>query len=259
MPPGVVCHAAGGAEAPLRRTRSSSPPRPRAPAPGGAAPREDHRRLPGEGLRLLSARAGLRLEGALPERAALQRLRSLRDGGSREPRNSSSDLYRSLRPRNVSVPASGVTLGGACAPPRLPLGSGFGPVPGGSDKTGYFLEKSSGSPEPKSMCACTDKGIHRGGVVDYKASGRDFLIRVLGCPPFGAVSEGSPKAHPIPPEAHPEASLCGSGGKRGRWRGVRMLRIRRRVRPEPGWNPSVIWRVSKTSSYYRYSRMVAEP
>ena len=242
MPPGVVCHAAGGAEAPPRRTCSSSPPRPRAPAPGGAAPREAHRCLPGEGLRPLSARAGLRLEGALPERAAPQRLRSLRDGGSREPRNSSSDFYRSLRPRNVSVPASGVTLGGGCASPRLSLGSGFGPVPGGSDKTGYFLEKSAGSPEPKSMCACTDKGIHRGGVVDYKASGRDFLIRVLGCPPFGAVSEGSPRVHPIPPEAQVQG-LPLWVGKRGRWRGVRMLRIRRRVRPEPGRNPSVIWRV----------------
>ena len=80
------------------------------------------------------------------------------------------------------------------------------------------------------------------GVVDYKASGRDFLIRVLGCPPFGAVSEGSPRVHPIPPEAQVQG-LPLWVGKRGRWRGVRMLRIRRRVRPEPGRNPSVIWRV----------------
>ena len=135
--------------------------------------------------------------------------------------------------------------GGPAPPPRLSLGSGFGPVPGGSDKTGQFLEKSAGSPAPESMCASTDKCIRRGGVVEYKASGRYFILPVLGRPRLGLSLKGSTSLHPSPPEVHPEASLCGSGGKPGRWRGVRMLRIRRRVRPEPGWNPSVIWRVSK--------------
>ena len=174
--------------------------------------------------------------------------------------NSPVDHCRSLWSRSVSGPGvSGFPLGGSCdsphSPSRVPGGFGPGPVPGGSGDSNNFLEKPTGSPDTESANAFISN--RRGGVVEYKASGRCFIETVLGqqrlvsdpCRGlFRSRARASPSPNPLP---HPlvlgcfrvgDAQVSGSEVGCG---GVRTLRIRRHDRPELRWTPSVRMCVAK--------------
>ena len=191
MSPGVVCHAAGGAENPppreeVRRHRRGGTRSLRPRLPAGAHRR--HEALPPLGARAHHLPGGAPLRHVAPQQD--RESRPLKGGccGPLWPAqyssvNSPVDYCRSLWSRSVSGPGvSGFTLGGSCdsphSPSRVPGGFGPGPVPGGSGDSNDFLEKPTGSPNAESATAFISN--RRGGVVEYKASGRCFIETVLG-------------------------------------------------------------------------------